>query len=295
MVRENLESFSEKPKVLVIGLGEIGYNNCEYLTRYGFNVDGYDINDEAIQHALSEEVIQKKAKNFKGYNYYIICVSTHNPQNIFQPSLNGFFDVLQRLAHEGNYGSLVAIESTITKGTSQKANKIINHRLHVAHAPHRFYASEKELHGIKQTRVLGGCSPCCTAEALYFYRELLDIPMHVVNNIELAELSKIIENSYRFLQIAFAEELKVFCDINSINFVELREAINTKWNIELLDAQQGIGGHCLPKDSRMYLKLLTKIFSSPIINSAIKSDKHYKHYIRNLAICKENVPALRRV
>ena len=191
--------------------------------------------------------------------------------------------------------SLIAIESTITKGTSQKANKIINNRLHVAHAPHRFYSNEKDLHGIKQTRVLGGCRPCCTAEALYFYRELLDIPMHVVSNIELAELSKIIENSYRFLQIAFVEELKMFCDTISIDFVDLREAINTKWNIELLDAQQGIGGHCLPKDSQMYLRLLTKIFSSPIIGSAIKSDKQYKYYIQNFVISKENIPTLRRV
>lgn len=267
---------------MVIGLGEIGYHNCEYLTQHRFAVDGYDINQKAIKHALTTEVIQKKATTFKGYDYYIICVSTHNPKNILQPSLSGFFEVIQRLAKEGNYGSLVAIESTITKGTSQKAINILNHRLHVAHVPHRFYCDDKIVHGINQIRVLGGCYNCCTAEALYFYENLLDIPMRVVNKVELAELSKIIENSYRFLQIAFAEELKIFCDLNKLNFTELREAINTKWNIQLLDAQQGIGGHCLPKDSQMYLDLLNKNLPSTIIGSAIQSDKNYKQHNQNL-------------
>jgi UDP-N-acetyl-D-mannosaminuronate dehydrogenase len=199
---------SEKPKILVIGLGQIGYNNSDYMTRHGFDVHGYDINDEAIQYALETGVINKKASSFKGYDYYIICVSTHNPQDMFQPSLDGFFEVVQRLAQEGKHGSLIAIESTITKGTSQKANNIIDHRLHVAHAPHRFYSGEKNIHGINQTRVLGGCRDCCTAEALYFYQDLLDIPMHTVNNIELAELSKIIETG----AIAYRKTLK--CILN---------------------------------------------------------------------------------
>jgi UDP-N-acetyl-D-mannosaminuronic acid dehydrogenase len=280
MVIENMGSFPEKPKILVIGLGEIGYNNCEYMTRHGCNVDGYDINDKAIQHALYTEVIQRKATNFKGYDYYVICVSTHNPQNMFQPSLNSFFDVIKQLAHEGTYGSLITIESTITKGTSHKANNLINHRLHIAHAPHRYYAGDKELHGIKQTRVLGGCSTCCTAEALYFYQELLNIPMHTVNDIKIAELSKIIENTYRMIQIAFAEELQMFCEGQTIDFDELRKAINSKWNIKILEARNGINGHCLPKDSQMYLRLAEQLLPFSIAYSAKAVDSQYKQQIR---------------
>ncbi|UCC58540.1 MAG: potassium transporter TrkA [Candidatus Bathyarchaeum sp.] len=271
---------SKIPKTLVIGLGQIGYNNCEYMTRHGLNVDGYDISDEAVQHALNTGVIKNEATSFKGYDYYIICVSTHNPQNMSFPSLEGFFDVIRRLADEGNEGSLVAIESTITKGTSRKANNILNHRLHVAHVPHRFYSEDKDLHGIKQTRVLGGCGTCCATEALYFYLDLLNIPIHVVEDIELAELSKIIENTYRMIQIAFAEELKMFCDIQALDFTQLRKAINSKWNVEILEARSGINGHCLPKDSQMYLRLTEQTIPFSIAYSAKAVDGQYKRHIR---------------
>ena len=102
-------------KILVIGLGEIGYNNCVYMTGKGLHVDGYDIKEEAIQKALDDEVIKFRAKNFKNYDYYVISVSTHDPQNVLQPSLDTFFEVIKKIATEGKFGSLVAIESTITR------------------------------------------------------------------------------------------------------------------------------------------------------------------------------------
>lgn len=275
-----MESSSENPKILVIGLGEIGYSNCEYMTQHGLKVDGYDINENVVQYALNTEIIQRKATNFKGYDFYLVCVSTHNPQNMFQPSLDSFFNVIEQLSREGKYGSLVTIESTITKGTTQRAIEILSHRLHVAHAPHRYYADEKELHGIRQTRVLGGCSDCCTAEALYFYQNLLNIPMHIVNNVEIAELSKIIENTYRMIQIAFAEELQMFCEGQTIDFNELRKAINSKWNVKILEARNGINGHCLPKDSQMYLRLVEQILPFSIAYSAKAVDGQYKQLIR---------------
>ena len=265
------------------------------MTEKGFRVDGYDINGEAVKRALQDGIIESEAKDFKNYDYYIICVSTHDPRNMLKPSLSGFFQVINKLTTEGKSGSLVAIESTITKGTSQKAFTMLNHRLHLVHAPHRFYCNEKTLHGINQPRVLGGCKKCCTAEALYFYEKLLGIPMQTVNNTELAELSKIIENSYRFIQIAFVEELKTYCDLNKIDFTELREAINTKWNIQLLEARQGISGHCLPKDSQMYLNLLNKTLPNTIIDSAIQADKNYKKHSQkriDIDICTPTFPLI---
>lgn len=282
MNHEDKKLSPKNSEILVIGLGEIGYHNCEYMTKKGIKVDGYDIKKKAIDRALKARIIQNEAKDFKNYDHYIICVSTHNPENMLQPSLNGFFEVIEKLSKEGKHGSLITIESTITKGTCQKAIKILKHRQHLVHVPHRYYCNDKILHGINQERVLGGCFNCCKAEALYFYEQILGIKkIFTVNKIELAELSKIIENSYRFLQIAFAEELKIYCDINNLNFKELREAINTKWNIQLLEPRQGIGGHCLPKDSDMYLNLQKENNSNPIIESAIKADKYYKEQKEN--------------
>jgi UDP-N-acetyl-D-mannosaminuronate dehydrogenase len=105
------------------------------------------------------------------------------------------------------------------------------------------------------------------------YSQSLEIPMHTVSTIEIAELTKIIENSHRYLQIAFAEELYLYCQANHILFTELRGALNTKWNVEILEPRRGIGGHCLPKDTKMFLN--SSNFRSKILNSAMEVDYLY--------------------
>lgn len=271
-------------RILVIGLGQIGYSNAEYMTSCGLSVDGFDINEKAMQRALENKVIQNKATSFKGYDYYIICISTHRPENMFMPFLDGLFDITKRLAHEGKTGALVGIDSTVTRGTSNKVKQILGHRLHVVHVPHRFYVHEKEEHGVRQTRVLGGCEPCCVREARYFYADLLKIPIHIVNPVDIAELTKIAENSYRFLEIAFAEELKMMCDYSDIDFNELRNAINTKWNVKVLEAKEGIGGHCLPKDSQMFLDFSNDVLVTSLIRAAKLIDQQYRFHIVQKAI-----------
>lgn len=265
-------------KVLIIGLGQIGYSNAEYMTMKGLTVDGYDISEKATRRALDDQVIRRRAASFAGYDYYIVCISTHHPDDMFSPYLDGLYDIARRLSYEGKTGALVGIDSTITRGTSQKIKEILGHRLHVVHVPHRFFAGEKVEHGVRQTRVLGGCGHCCLKEAMHFYGDLLDIPLHPVGSVEVAELSKIVENSYRFLEIAFAEELRMFCDRSNISFSELREAVNTKWNIRVLEARDGIGGHCLPKDSQMFLNLSKNVLQSSLIETAKKIDLDYRSH-----------------
>ncbi|AIC16647.1 NAD(P)-binding domain-containing protein [Nitrososphaera viennensis] len=266
-------------KVLVIGLGQIGYSNAEYMTMKGLTVDGYDISEKAVQRALDDQVIRKRASNFAGYDYYIICISTHRPEDMFQPYLDGLFDIARQLSYEGKQGALVGIDSTITRGTSEKVLEMLRHKMHVVHVPHRFYINEKHDHGVRQTRVIGGCEPCCIDKARQFYGDLLDIPLHPVESVEVAELCKIVENSYRFMEIAFAEELKMFCDRSGINFADLRSAINTKWNIKVLEPRDGIGGHCLPKDSQMFLNLSKSLLETSIIDAAKKVDEEYRSHI----------------
>jgi UDP-N-acetyl-D-mannosaminuronic acid dehydrogenase len=195
------------------------------------------------------------------------------------PNIQGIIDTAKRISKEGKNGALVGIDSTITRGTSNTVKEILKHRLHVVHVPHRYYQLEKEEHGVKQMRVIGGCEPCCLEEGLKFYGETLGIPLHKVNSIEIAELTKLVENSYRYIEIAFAEELKMFSDRIGINFNELRTAVNTKWNIKILEAKDGIGGHCLPKDSQMFLNLSKDVLSTSIIKAAMTADRNYRYHL----------------
>jgi UDP-N-acetyl-D-mannosaminuronate dehydrogenase len=114
----------------------------------------------------------------------------------------------------------------------------------------------------------------------YLSFKSLGIPMHPVTKIEIAETTKIVENAHRYLQIAFAEELYLYCQANNINFPELRDALNTKWNVNILEPRDGIGGHCLPKDTKMFLQSSSRSRSirSKILTAAMEVDQSYRRY-----------------
>src|SRR5918992_4970975 len=106
----------------------------------------------------------------------------------------------------------------------------------------------------------------------------LGIPMHPVPDIEIAELTKIIENAHRYLQIAFAEDLYLYSQGNNINFAELRDSLNTKWNVNILEPREGIGGHCLPKDTKMLIQSSSNSTKSKILTAAMEVDQDYRSY-----------------
>ena len=313
-------------KVIIIGLGQLGLPVARYVKEKGFDdVYGYDISPKAMERAEKIAGI-KKANDLSDFDVYILCVSTHKPDDMFTPQIEGLLSIVERISKEARRdGALVSIESTIPRGTSARVFEMLNHRLHVAHAPHRWYALEEKEHGVNQLRVVGGVCDCCLQTAMQFYngssltpvdsnggngdgnnghadgddayvdnisrdersfknagskssiRRTLGIPMHPVSKIEIAELSKIAENAHRYLQIAFAEDLYLYCQENNLNFSELRDALNTKWNVNILEPREGIGGHCLPKDTRMFLQS-SKSIKSKILTAAIEVDQDYRQY-----------------
>jgi UDP-N-acetyl-D-mannosaminuronic acid dehydrogenase len=288
-------------KVLVIGLGQLGLPVAKYVKQRGFETFGYDMNSERMKQAEKNFGI-KSIEQFDEIDVFILCVSTHDPDDEYTPYVDGLFELARKISKEAKNGSLVSIESTVPKGTSKKIFEILNHRLHVAHVPHRWYALEEEIHGVNQVRVIGGVSDCCLKTALQFYdrnNEALEfndstnnedtsgnaqttvvdlgIPMHPVSEIEIAELTKIIENADRYLQIAFSEDLYLYCQANNVNFGELRDSLNTKWNVKILEPRDGVGGHCLPKDTKMFLQSSRSI-KSKILMSAMEVDKEYRRF-----------------
>jgi UDP-N-acetyl-D-mannosaminuronic acid dehydrogenase len=314
------EEHSKFEKVLVVGLGQLGLPVAKYLTDRGFDVYGYDINNEAMERAERIASV-RKATNLNEIDVFIICVSTHKPEDMFSPQVDGILSIVREISKEAKDGALLSIESTIPRGTSEKIFELLNHRLHVAHAPHRFYLLEEKDHGVNQLRVIGGVCDCCLKNAIQFYgypadtiadvimngkdgscnsivlhgsttysrndiamnsslesTKSLGIPLHPVSNIEIAEISKIAENAHRYLQIAFAEDLYLYSQANGINYAELREALNTKWNVNILEPRDGIGGHCLPKDTKMFLQSAGSQNRSKILTAAIEVDNAYREY-----------------
>ncbi|MDW0196330.1 MAG: NAD(P)-binding domain-containing protein [Nitrososphaeraceae archaeon] len=288
-------------KVLVIGLGQLGLPVAKYVKQRGFETFGYDMNSEKMKQAEKNFGV-KSIEQFDDIDVFILCVSTHDPDDEYTPYVDGLFELARKISKDAKNGSLVSIESTVPKGTSKKIFEILNHRLHVAHVPHRWYALEEDVHGVNQVRVIGGVSDCCLKTALQFYDRNnialefndntnnentsgsaqttavdLGIPLHPVSEIEIAELTKIIENADRYLQIAFSEDLYLYCQANNVNFGELRDSLNTKWNVKILEPRDGVGGHCLPKDTKMFLQS-SKSIKSKILISAMEVDKEYRRF-----------------
>ena len=391
------ESYTRFDKVLIIGLGQLGLPVAKYVKERGFDVYGYDISQKAMQRAEKIAAI-KKADSFSEFDVYIICISTHMPDDMFTPQIDGLFSIVQeKIAKEAKNGALVSIESTIPRGTSKKVFEMLSHRLHVAHIPHRWYALEEKEHGVNQLRVVGGVCDCCLKAAVQFYGQInvnndinnsnsnsnnnnkinigngngngngignghgidnnnnsilmgdtsieitpstmddaittssftpsspttmntsstssssssyssagknndinytplnLGIPLHPVSDVEIAEITKIAENAHRYLQIAFAEDIYLYCQANSINFPELREALNTKWNVEILEPRDGIGGHCLPKDTKMFLQSSKSVATrSRILKASMEVDEEYKRYRLSRASQTANLQPSRR-
>jgi len=248
-----------------------------YIRDKGFKVYGYDIKPKFAEN-LFTTVNWREIPN--DVQIYVITVSTSWEGK--KPDISSVWDACQRISQRNNE-ALVCIESTVPLGTCRRIAKECA-LSSLVYVPHRYWTGNPKEHGVRQIRVIGALNEESLKKGLRFYRKL-EIPLHVAPSIEVAELCKIAENAYRFVQIAFAEELRVICESNNISFEDVRKACNTKWNVEILEARDGIKGTCLPKDTR-YLQQLTKC--SHILDGAIAADRFYRKFLEARYEDKDN-------
>ncbi len=265
-------------KICVLGLGEVGLPTAEYMSGKGLEVYCYDISQVAVDRASSHGLRAfHEWKQVPKSEVYIVCVSTSFLYDDGKPDLSPVFDAAEKISHKSGGGTLISIESTIIPGTSRKIHQsFLSENIRLVHVPHRYWAGDPIKHGVKQLRVIGGIDKNSLDAGVRFYRAL-DIPLHEVSTIEIAEMCKIAENSHRYVQVAFAEELRMTCESLKLDFEELRAACNTKWNVEVLESRDGIGGHCLPKDIR-YLTGLSE--ENILLNSALEVDRRYRDWLK---------------
>ena len=156
-------------KILVIGLGQLGLPVAKYIQDKGFDVYGYDINPLMMKKRVKQDWVKKQLLILI-ILISILSVFQHITLKIcFLPNVDGIISVAKKISLAARDGALVSIESTIPKGTSRKIFELMNHRLHVVHAPHRWYSLEEKEHGVNQPRVIGGVSSCCLNKGLSFY------------------------------------------------------------------------------------------------------------------------------
>lgn len=249
----------------MVGLGTVGYPTAHYICDHGYRVYGYDIRSINSEHFFTTANWKDIPNDVEAY---VIAVSSGLDGE--KPDLTSFYEVCSRIS-SSSHNALVCMESTVPVGTCRKLASEFD-LPNFVHVPHRYWSKKPEKRGVRQLRVFGALDKSSYAKGLRFY-EQLDIPLYKVSKIEIAEMSKIAENAYSFVQIAFAESLKMACENLELDFDSVRRACNTKWNIKLWKALEGIGGICFPKDIRYLLHLAP---SDPLLKGAILVDNEYK-------------------
>ena len=124
-------------------------------------------------------------------------------------------------------------------------------------------------------RVIGGENEKALNRGIEFFSKFMERKLIHSFSLEVIELAKPVENAYRFMEIAIAEQLRMSCEEKGIDFEELRRAASTKWNINILEARSGIEGKCLPKD----IRLINEFFSeNELFKRGYEFNEEYKKW-----------------
>ncbi|MHB8124396.1 MAG: nucleotide sugar dehydrogenase [Desulfitobacteriaceae bacterium] len=260
-------------KICVVGLGNIGFNLFVYLCqKFSGEVTGVDVNVERIKELRSQGYrVTTDYQALIGIDVWLMAPSTGNQgQNLFA--------ALEQMIITP--GSLISIESTLPPGTMKRVREYLEKRgfklgseVFLIHVPHRV------MFGVDKTvcdtpRVMGAFTSACLEKGRQFYAPL--VPQLVeVSDVRVAELSKVVENVKRYVDVAFSQEIYRYCIDQRIDFDDLRLAVNSKNNVELLGADWGIGGECLPKD----MNFLRNVCHSALLEGAEQADWEYRDRI----------------
>ncbi|MGE5550849.1 MAG: NAD(P)-binding domain-containing protein [Bacteroidota bacterium] len=259
-------------RIAVIGLGRIGGQILRELEPRFPETMGVDLDSERVDILRAEGLAATtKYEEATGRDVYLVAISTG-------PRMERVMAVAGMV--EPAPGGLISIESTLIPGTMARLASTFSNRgfvpgrdIYLVHSPHRIlFGDDKSIFG--QTRVLGGITPACIEHGLAFYRQLVP-EVKVGSDVRLVELTKVVENALRYMEVACAEALALYCHEAGLCFEELREMVSTKGNVRLLKAEYGIGGECLPKD----IRFLYETTGCRLLADAMAVDEEYRNWL----------------
>ena len=276
------------PDVVTIGLGYIGLPTSALIASHGINVLGVDISENVVDkinqgkiHIVEpdlEKIVSKAVSNgflkastkATSANVYLIVVPTPFKAN-HEPDISFIIDATKGIIPLLKKGDLYIIESTSPIGTTEKMQKLIfdlrpelEGNIYIAYCPERVLPGNIMYELVENDRVIGGVDEDSTQKAILFYQKFVKGMLHATN-ARTAEMCKLVENSSRDVQIAFANELSLICDKANINVWELISLANKHPRVNILQPGCGVGGHCIavdpyfiasdyPKESKIILK-----------------------------------------
>ena len=263
----------QNKKVCVVGLGYIGLPTAALLASTGFQVNGVDLNAHAVEtinqgriHIVEPDLdayvrSAVAAGRLKAYaqpqaaDIYMICVPTpfHAGDGIPQPNIDYVLAATGNISSLVKSGDLVILESTSPVGTTHKIAEVLSQagvdmsQVHVAYCPERVLPGKIMIELVENDRVVGGLTPEATKAVSAFYKTFVRGAV-LETDAATAEMCKLTENSYRDVNIAFANELSLLCAKSGINVWQLIKLANRHPRVNILQPGTGVGGHCIAVD-----------------------------------------------
>ena len=267
--------------VCVIGLGYIGLPTAAVLASKRVKVVGVDVNqlivnsinkgeihisepelDILVREAVQNNYLKAVIKPEKA-DVFMVAVPTPIKGN-YKPDLSYIKSAAKAIAKVLEKGNIVILESTSPVGTTEKmikwmkeerydlsfpelGNNLFRPDISVAYCPERVLPGHIVREIVENDRVIGGVTSYCAIQAKNIYNFFVDANC-ILTDCRTAELSKLVENSFRDVNVAFANELSLICDKLNINVWELIKLANHHPRVNILQPGPGVGGHCIAVD-----------------------------------------------
>ncbi|NUC72862.1 nucleotide sugar dehydrogenase [Haloterrigena sp. SYSU A558-1] len=265
------EQSSRAATICVVGLGYVGLPLAVGFARSDYRVIGYDVDESTVEQLqagvdttgdLSDEAVQNDdisyttdAGQIGDADYVIIAVPTPIDEDD-RPDLNYVESAATTVGSKMKPGTTVILESTVYPGTTREvlvpaledaSDLTAGEGFFVGYSPERATPGDEE-HGLADVvKVVGAQDEKVLEDVAALYESVVDAGVHRAPSIEVAEASKVVENTQRDLNIAFVNELSMALERMDVDTQAVLEAAGTKWNFH--DYRPGlVGGHCIPVD-----------------------------------------------
>lgn len=281
MVGAKMETIKEKllnktATLGVIGLGYVGLPLAVEKAKAGYRTIGFDIQDSKVVMVNSGinyigDVVNEDLEQIVQSGYLTatsdfaqvaqadcVCICVPTPLDLYkQPDISYVKASAESIVPYMHKGMLIVLESTTYPGTTEELLKPILESsglkcgvdFYLAFSPERVDPGNLRYKTKNTPKVVGGMTPKCTEIAASLYESILEAPIHRVSSPAIAEMEKILENTYRNINIGLVNELAILCNRMGINFWEVVDAAATKpYGFQAFYPGPGLGGHCIPLD-----------------------------------------------
>ena len=292
--------FATFPRVCVVGLGYIGLPTAAALAARGFSIHGVEISPAVVEtinagrtHIVEPELdLLVRAAVESGRlrahtvpaeaDVFMICVPTPLAEGN-RAGLDAVWAAAKTIAPCVRPGNTVILESTSPPTTTERVAEIVLAEsglapgaVHFAHAPERVLPGRILREVVENDRIVGGIDEAATEAAALFYERFVSGRV-LRTTARTAEMAKLVENSFRDVNIAFSNELSTLCESLEIDVWELIALANRHPRVQILAPGPGVGGHCLAVDPWFIVELAPT--EARLIRTAREVNESKPHWV----------------